>query len=226
MAFLERDEPQQVAGGGRVTARREVLWVRPGTAGIRFLDRVAVPTCPYESRFPLSPHAWISYNQAETIRPWDTETLIENGDPWQGLKRFHRVVLDAIAEALALETAQADARRESTRRRDVAMVSSALTRLYSPDSAEPGRAGPSLPAPVELAPGRPAARGLPGGGCGTGDRGHLSRLDGVDDPLRVIARASGFRTRRVKLAASWWSEEGAPMLGHRRGRRPAGCPDP
>ena len=97
------------------------MWVRPGSAGIRFIDKVSVPTCPHESRFPLSTHAWISYNQAETVRPWDTETLIENGDPWEGLKRFHQVVLDAIAAAMALETAQADARRESAsppRRRD------------------------------------------------------------------------------------------------------------
>ena len=69
MAFLERDEPHQAAGARCVTARREVLWVRPGSAGIRFLDRVSVPTCPHESRFPLSPHAWVSYNQAETSGP-------------------------------------------------------------------------------------------------------------------------------------------------------------
>ncbi len=52
MAFLERDEPHQVALGGRVTARREVLWVRPGAAGIRFVDRVSVPTCPHELAVP------------------------------------------------------------------------------------------------------------------------------------------------------------------------------
>ncbi len=108
-AVLEHDEPHEVAEGGRITARREVLWVQPGSAGIRFLDSVPVPDCLYQSRFPLSMHSWIRFNQAETVRPWDTETLIENGDPWQGLKRFHRVVLDAIAAAGALETSQADA---------------------------------------------------------------------------------------------------------------------
>jgi NHLM bacteriocin system ABC transporter ATP-binding protein len=37
----------------------------------------------------------------------------------------------------------------------------------------------------------------------------------VDDPLRLIARASGFCTRRIKLPARWWSEGGTPMLGRR-----------
>ena len=59
--------------------------------------------------------------------PWDTETLCENGGLWEGLKRFHQVVLDTIAEALTVETAQADARREGARRRDASMVATALT---------------------------------------------------------------------------------------------------
>ena len=52
MAFLERDEPHQAAAGVRCSARREVLWVRPGPAGIRFIDRVSVPTCPHEFAVP------------------------------------------------------------------------------------------------------------------------------------------------------------------------------
>ena len=41
------------------------------------------------------------------------------------------------------------------------------------------------------------------------------RLDGEMDPLSAIARVSGFRTRRVKLTAGWWSERGVAMLGRR-----------
>ncbi len=41
------------------------------------------------------------------------------------------------------------------------------------------------------------------------------RLDAAADPLRAIARASGFRTRRVKLTVRWWAEYHAPMLGRR-----------
>ena len=104
-----------------------------------------VPTCPHESRFPLSPHAWVSFNQAETVQPWDTETLIENGDPWEGLKRFHQVVLDAIAASQAIETAQADARRAAPRLRDGAMVSTALSRLCLPGRRS--RARRSAPSP-------------------------------------------------------------------------------
>ncbi len=215
MAFLERDEPHQAASGGRLTARREVLWVRPGPAGIRFIDRVSVPTCPHESRFPLSPHVWVSCNQAETVQACDTETLIENGDPWEGLKRFHQVVLDAIAAALALERAHADARRESSRVRDVAMVSTALKSLCSQGRAVPGGAVESVPAQVAPTEGDLLVAACRAVGAAQGIEVTSPRLDDVVDPLRAIARASGFRTRRVKLTARWWSRDGTPMLARR-----------
>jgi NHLM bacteriocin system ABC transporter peptidase/ATP-binding protein/NHLM bacteriocin system ABC transporter ATP-binding protein len=221
IAFLEPDEPHQAAAGGRLTARREVVWIRPGSAGIRFIDRVSVPTCAHESRFPLSPHTWISCNQAETIQACDTQTLIENGDPWEGLKRFHQVLLDAIAAALSLERAEADARRESASRRDVAMVSTALTRLCLPDRPGLGRAVSLLPAPDALAETDLFTAACRAVGAAQGIEVASPRLDGVMDPLRAIARASGFRTRRIKLTARWWSQDGTPMLGRRADdRRP------
>jgi NHLM bacteriocin system ABC transporter peptidase/ATP-binding protein/NHLM bacteriocin system ABC transporter ATP-binding protein len=212
-ALLERDLPHEVAQGGRLAARRAVLWVQPGPAGIRFLDTVPVPACLYESRFPLSTHAWISYNQADSVRPWDTETLIEKGEPWEGLNRFHRVVLDAIAAAGALETTQTDARRESARLRDAAMVSGALFRLGAPDRVETGRAVLPVSSPVVTSESELLVAACRAVGAAQGIEVAFPRLDGVDDPLRLIARASGFRTRRVKLAMRWWSQDGPPMLG-------------
>jgi NHLM bacteriocin system ABC transporter peptidase/ATP-binding protein/NHLM bacteriocin system ABC transporter ATP-binding protein len=208
---LERDESYEVAASGFVTARREVLWVRPGSGGVRFLGKVDVPPCPYDSRFPLSPHGWVSFNQGETVRPWDTETLCEDGDLWEGLKRFHRVVLEVIAESLTVETASADARREGARQRDTAMVSTALAALTRPD--DPGATRLSLPSMVELSENGLLLAACRAVGNAQGITIASPQLDGSDDPVRMIARASGFRTRRVKLSAGWWSQEGSPMLG-------------
>ena len=92
----------------------------------------------------------------------------------------------------------------------------------------PGRAVPLLPAPVGLAEGELLVAACRAVGAAQGIEVTSPRLDGVDDPLRLIARASGFRTRRVKLPASWWSQEGTPMLGRRAddGRPVALIPDP
>ena len=225
LGFLERDEPHQAAPGGCLTARREVLWVRPGPGDIRFLDKVPVPTCPHESRFPLSPHAWISYNQAETIQPWDTETLIENGDPWVGLRRFHQVVLDAIAASLALETAQADARRASARLRDTAMFSTALTSLCLPGRVKPGRTGPIIPAPV-AGGGRCSHRGVPGGGSSAGDRGHVAAARRRGGPAPCHRAGLGLPNAAHQADGDVVVARRNPDARPPRGRRPAGRPDP
>ena len=213
--LLERDEPREAPEGRFMSARREVLWVKPGLAGICFLNGISVPACPRESRFPLSPHAWISFNQSDAVQPWDTETLIENGDPWEGLKRFHHVVLDGIATARAIATAQADARRQNAGRRDVAMVSSAVAKLCAHGFAEPGQVVPTLAIPVNLTAGDLLIAACGSVGAAQGIEVASPRLEGSTDPLRTIARASGFRTRRVKLTGQWWAREGAPMLGYR-----------
>ncbi len=211
--FLERDEPHEAGAGRALAARREVLWIKPGPTGIRFIDKVLVPICPHESRFPLSPHAWVCYNQAETVQPWDTETLIEKGDPWEGLKRFHQVVLEAIAATQAIETAQADARRANAWLRDGAMVTTALSRLCLQGPEGRGEQAPALAAPLTLAEGDLLVAACAVVGTAQGIEVAAPRLDDVTDPLRTIARASGFRTRRVKLTGRWWSREGVPMLG-------------
>ncbi|MGP0069615.1 MAG: NHLP family bacteriocin export ABC transporter peptidase/permease/ATPase subunit [Isosphaeraceae bacterium] len=208
---LDRNESYEVAAGGCVTARREVLWVRQGAGLVRYLGKVAVPPCPFESRFPLSPHGWVGFDQAETIRPWDTETLCENGDPWEGLKRFHQVVLEAIAGSLAVETAAADARREGVRQRDAAMVTTALTALSRPDDIGADRR--SLAVTVEPSENGPLLAACRAVGDVLGIAVASPRLEGADDPLRMIARASGFRTRRVKVSGRWWTKDGGPMLG-------------
>ncbi len=168
----------------------------------------------------------MSFNQGETVRPWDTETLCENGDLWEGLKRFHRVVLDTIAEALAVATAQADSRREGARRRDAAMVSKAMAELSRPDRI--GRVSSTLPGAVDTATDGPLLAACRAVGAAQGIEIGSPRYQGADDPLRVLARASGFRTRRIKLTARWWSKEGGPMLGYRAedGRPVALIPDP
>ncbi len=140
--------------------------------------------------------------------------MIENGDPWEGLKRFHHVVLAAIAASQAIETAQADARRTSAWLRDGAMVGTALCSLHSQGQTRRG-AVPALAAPLTSTEGDLLVAACALVGADQGIEATSPRLDDVTDPLRTIARASGFRTRRVKLTGEWWSREGVPMLGRR-----------
>ena len=102
-----------------------------------------------------------------------------------------------------------------------------MTRLCAPERAETGRAVLPVSAPVAMSESELLVAACRSVGAAQGIEVASPRLDGVDDPLRLIARASGFRTRRVKLPARWWTRDGTPMLGRRAedGRPVALIPD-
>ena len=87
-AVLEHGQSHEVAEGGRLTAHREVLWVQPGSAGIRFLDKVSVPDCLYESRFPLSTHTWITLQPGRDRPAMGHRDVDRERRPVGGLEAF------------------------------------------------------------------------------------------------------------------------------------------
>ncbi len=93
---------------------------------------------------------------------------------------------------------------------------SSLHRVGPAVCAGPGRGGASVSrpflSPVAVAEGDLLVAACRAVGAAQGIEVASPRLEGADDPLRLIARASGFRTRRVKLPARWWTRDGAPML--------------
>lgn len=202
--WMEEGEAFSTADGARIVPRNEVLWVREAESSSRFVDVVRVPACPRGSRFPLSHHAWLTIDGAGTLDAVSTEDLLKDQPPWTGLERFHAVVLNAIANARAAETAKALARRGRSAERDAAMVEGALDDLCAQATGRPLKArheGHPLLDACRLVG---AAQGITVKAPGVAD---------ADDPLRIIARASAFRTRRVRLAVDWWKNNGGPLLG-------------
>jgi NHLM bacteriocin system ABC transporter peptidase/ATP-binding protein/NHLM bacteriocin system ABC transporter ATP-binding protein len=204
---LVAGEARDLEAGSRLTARSEVVWVRSTDESLRFLGDLGLPVCPYESRFPLSTSTWLESGAGGRIDAKDTPGLIENGDPWAGLRRFHRAVLDLTARAARLESEAAEARRRESRSRDGSRFAGSLAWLSGlARGRDRDRAallagdGPLLAACREV-------------GAASGIAVVSTELDGSGDPLTLIARRSGFRTRRVRLGLEWWSRDAGPMLG-------------
>ena len=207
---LEAGAARAVEAGQSASSRGRVTWVHTEGATVRFLGLVTVPECPYGSRFPLSAHAWLTFAHAAEIAPRDTETLMEDGDPWLGLKRFHKVILDAIALARGRDRAVRHARLESTTLRDEAGVSAALaglSRLAAPHAP--------APAPVVWAGDDPLLEACRVVAAALGVEIVAAADGSAGEPLRRIARASGLRTRRVRPGPEWWTADGGPLLGYR-----------
>ena len=122
-----------------------------------------------------------------------------------------------------IDTPRTDARREYRRRQKAAIVFSALSRLSLQGTVQTARAAPLILGTAESRSNDLLVAACRAVGAAQGIEVKSLQLEGADDPLRLIARASRFRTRRVKLAPRWWMAEGAPMLGRRADGGPAGC---
>src|SRR5262249_11185039 len=125
---------------------------------------------------------------------------------WVGLNRFHRAVLGAISQARTHERAIRQARLESSALRDEEMVATALGGLLR--LAKPGASARIGASRGELLLG--SCR-IVGGSVGIDVK--PAPIDGVGEPLWLISRASGFRTRRVHLGIDWWKSDCGPLLG-------------
>lgn len=204
MARLEPDTAATIAAGGQARARSRVMWV-PDQPGLSFFGRVPVPVCPFGSRFPLSSHAWLKFTQEVEVTAWGTEKLMENGDAWVGLKRFHGVVLDALAQARMLERAVRHARLESSTLRDEKTVTASLAglaALAAPESDTPTTSGVGSPL-FDACRAVAAALGAE----------VVDQHQGIQgESVHSICRASGLQYRQVSLGLEWWGYDGGPML--------------
>ena len=131
----------------------------------------------------------------------------QRGDGPEALNGFHRVVLDTLAMARVSEGVFRYARLEGSGLRDDALIIDALAGLSSV-------CGQPVPAVCTFtAKGQPLLEAcrLVGRSMNLEVKSPPGRADG--ESLRMIARASNFRTRRLRLEDSWWKRDSGPLLG-------------
>ena len=166
--------------------------------------------------FPISRRAWLKVEGGGTLYLTDTASLFGNDALWDGLARLHTAVLAWVAAttATAMSGERERLRRQGVERgRVLADALAALASSLGPrEEALPTVAAPDE-APNEIDALRRVCtlvgRALhiqvvaPPAGSSLASR----------DPLDAIAKASGFRTRRVILREEWWREDGGPLVG-------------
>jgi NHLM bacteriocin system ABC transporter ATP-binding protein len=162
-----------------------------------------------EGTVPLPAGSWGELAQPGRLEPTSAGSALRHPAGWTGLWSFQAAALDLLAERVA-----DDRRLEVARQGELAGYEDELRRstyaeldaLLVGDRAAPGAAvgagGDLLAAVRSVADAAGIAVVEPPAGI----------LAATDDPLDVVARHSGFRTRDVRLDGAWWSQDGGPML--------------
>jgi hypothetical protein len=143
----------------------------------------------------------------------DTLTILRTGDPWEGLKNFHRAVLDAAGRAQDAEARQRWYELKRAAAEDRASVQGFSMRLAAIANQVPEpaarRAGDAL---LEACRAMGQAKGIE---VREPRQASDDEQDGAH-ALEQIARSSGFYARRIALPGDWALASSAePLLAHR-----------
>lgn len=215
---LALNENVELAPGIRFGARGGVAWFRHLAGCSSFKDENPLHLKEQEIRFPLSEHLWLTTREDCRVSGIDTLTMVRSGDPWEGLREFHRAALDDLSRTQEREVRQRWTELKTAVNGRQALVQALSLRL----SAVANETSASLVRPSD--DGSKLLMACRAAGLELGIDVHPPRRttdlgSRVEDAtIEEIARASGFHVRQVALPHDWTTRGGpAPVLAHRSG---------
>ena len=197
--------------GTRYGVREGVAWIRHLEGSSLFRDEVPLPVTELEARFPLSEHLWLTAGTDCRVTASDTLTMVRTGDPWAGIKDFHRAVLDDIGRTQELEARQRWSELNRAAAGDRALVSGFSIKLAAVAN--------QTAVPIARTAGDALLAACRAVGQAKGFEVRQPRKSTDDgqaggETLDDIARSSGFHIRQVTLPRDWPSRPGGePLLG-------------
>ncbi len=207
---IREGEALRLDPGSMVRCGTRFLWVLQVEGTSRFMGREDLWIIQPGRYVPLLHNTWIEAVENTLVRGDASTDLLREGTPLhECLLDFH----DAVYEFVRWERREGElgerVRLRVTIDHDHQVLQSALSQLSSvlgeKDLALEARTPDALFNACQFIGEDLGIRILrPGSAVSPGD---------MDEALRRIARASGFRTREVKLKGTWWKGDHGPLLG-------------
>ena len=208
-----------VAAGAVVRVEAPVAWVAQRTGESRILGRAAGTLRPGDF-VPLAERGWVEASADSVLAVAPDEAWLLPGAAtrvWEGLQRFHGMVLGIVAERSAEAGAAHRERREQQERTGRATMQSALARLACTLDGVEDATGMRLREPEGAGAEdllRASVRLVMGAqGIGAEPTHKVDAETWAREPLAAIAQAYRVRTRKVVLREDWWRQDAGPLLG-------------
>lgn len=184
-----------------------VVWVRHVEGQSLFLGREGLEMKAEGQLLPITDETWLVASAPLLLSMVDTPLLLRSGAIWEGLARFHELLLRYLRQLVAEATARERTRLQRKLDLDEATVEGAYRRL----AAVLGNSAPLVARGDDAAEPLLLACKLVGQVAGLEFR---RPPDGRYDLVRLCG-VSRLRNRKVILRDDWWRHDNGPLLGFR-----------
>lgn len=211
-----QQEPVMLESGASITAEKgKVVWV-PLVGGLRLFGEFDI-TENTQMNIPVASSFWLSCTQKIDSLECNTTAGSLSSDQYTSyLEGFHRLFLTLFGLVLEKQTLLEKQEAQHRQETDARVMKTGLGRLSNvlkSRSADPITlsADPLVATSQVIGKHLNIEISLPYGG--------LDALKRNQDPLSSIARASGFKIRRINLTGQWWEADMGPLLAYTKSEK-------
>jgi len=207
-------EEETVSESKSMRARSDLVWLEAPGAESLYMDRRVLSSEKETVHVPVSGKAWLWVQTATevTIKALSTETMLSGKDIWLSLDRFYTVFFACAEQRIININTEEMFRLEEQEKNNLQSRRSALQQMTGVLTGGSGKAADLQTEDTLL-----QACAILGDVLGI-DVKLLPNAEevGKGDRLPLIARMSGFRTRRVVLVGNWFHEDHGPILAFKK----------
>lgn len=206
---LEAGDQEAEDAGTSFRPAKETLWITCQSSSLRLANRPDWPAIPAWILFPVSSKTWVTTAAETQFQVLNWKSFISEDPSLDTLTVFHDFVLQCL-ETNAANTEKAERERlqqkseadRTSLSRAFSLLEEILEKKKDKTKTAPGK-DQALFAAVEM-----VAEALDIGVQAPAASKETHEPASLED----IARASGFRIRRVMLRDTWWHDDNGPLL--------------
>ncbi|MBF0517400.1 MAG: NHLP bacteriocin export ABC transporter permease/ATPase subunit, partial [Nitrospirae bacterium] len=188
---------------------KDLVWIKASTGSLSFAGMGSALQIPNGAMFPVSDNSFVENEGECSFNTFSTKEYLRLDPDWTHIDSFQNLMLVSIKQTASIETEYEKQRLRLKTEKDNNMMGAALLEFTTILSNKPALSEAAVIDDPLLAAAMLVGRDM---NIHIKAPAQTSSAAKLREPLYLIAKASGIRTRRIALKGRWWEGDNGPML--------------